>query len=824
MTKHPTAPLFVKIAHLLLIFLLLAGCAAETNGTPTSGQTAAVIEPNNDLMAQVSFDVLVPAKTPTGQAIYIDLLDEVTGLALNPARYRMENKGNNTYTFKIPIAVGSVVKYRYGREGTPPLVEYSPNNKQVRYRLVQVQGPTQVSDIIGGWIDLPFSGKFGRLTGQILDVRTNAPVPNIMVSAGGVQTFSSADGTYLIEGLPLGVHNVVAYSLDGAYETYQQGAQINPDATTPAVLRLIPAQLVNITFIARAPVDSISGLPIRMVGNILSMGNTFADLAGGNATVAARAPLMSLLPDGRYSLTLSLPVGLDLRYKYSAGDGFWNAEHNPDGSFKIRQFVIPNRSATVEDTITTWQTKDNAPVTFTVKVPVNTPATDTVSIQLNPFGWTEPIPMWPLGNQQWLFVLYSPLQLVSTVGYRYCRNDQCGFADDFSSTDANTVSRSFKPGSVALNQQDEVKQWAWIATAATPVPVSAVEVKPRGATFMAGIEMQPKYQPNWQPYISWGFENIRQLGANWVVVAPTWSATRANPPVLEAISGKDAYWQDLVQMLVWAQDKDLSIALFPTLNLDPTPDAWWSSAQRDENWWNTWYERYRSFILHYADLAAQINAGSIILGDPRVAPSLPNGKLANGSAANTPADADKRWQSLIADVRARYKGQVVWAQTYTGGAISAPSFISAVDRVYLLWSVPLARSANPQAAELAASMGSVLDQEVLKIKDKINKPILLGINYASISGAALGCAQVGTQCIQIEALPAGAKVTLNLAEQANLYNAVLQAVNQRSWLAGVVSRGFYPPAALQDPSASIHGKPAAEVLRYWYPRFLAPAK
>jgi hypothetical protein len=36
----------------------------------------------------------------------------------------------------------------------------------------------------------------------------------------------------------------------------------------------------------------------------------------------------------------------------------------------------------------------------------------------------------------------------------------------------------------------------------------------------------------------------------------------------------------------------------------------------------------------------------------------------------------------------------------------------------------------------------------------------------------------------------------------------------------VVSRGYYPPAALRDKSASVHGKPAADILWYWFPRML----
>jgi hypothetical protein len=49
---------------------------------------------------------------------------------------------------------------------------------------------------------------------------------------------------------------------------------------------------------------------------------------------------------------------------------------------------------------------------------------------------------------------------------------------------------------------------------------------------------------------------------------------------------------------------------------------------------------------------------------------------------------------------------------------------------------------------------------------------------------------------------------------------MLTAVNARQWVGGIVSRGYYPPTILQDKSASIHGKPAADILWYWYPRLL----
>ena len=80
-----------------------------------------------------------------------------------------------------------------------------------------------------------------------------------------------------------------------------------------------------------------------------------------------------------------------------------------DGQFRLRQIVIPNHDILVNDSIDTWQAGNFAPITFNVNVPENTPADDIVSIQFNPYDWSQPIPMWPLGKNQWTYTFYSVL-------------------------------------------------------------------------------------------------------------------------------------------------------------------------------------------------------------------------------------------------------------------------------------------------------------------------------------------------------------------------------------------------------------------------------
>ena len=66
------------------------------------------------------------------------------------------------------------------------------------------------------------------------------------------------------------------------------------------------------------------------------MGNTYSDLSGGVSVTAMRMPALSILPDGRYNVTLALPTGSDIHYLYTLGDGLWNTELTKDGDPRVR--------------------------------------------------------------------------------------------------------------------------------------------------------------------------------------------------------------------------------------------------------------------------------------------------------------------------------------------------------------------------------------------------------------------------------------------------------------------------------------------------------
>ena len=197
-----------------------------------------------------------------------------------------------------------------------------------------------------------------------------------------------------------------------------------------------------------------------------------------------------------------------------------------------------------------------------------------------------------------------------------------------------------------------------------------------------------------------------------------------------------------------------------------------------------------------------------------IVPALPGGELADGSPSGVPADAETRWKSLIAEVRQHFRGTVILALPYDIGVISAPTgILSDVDVVYLLWFAKLSDQTIPNKSDMLNEAGRLLDNNIAPVQVQVNKPIVIGLSYPSSTHSATGCIPDGNSgCNYWTALSSPARdlttVNLDLQQQVDIYDAIFNAVNGRTWITGLVSRGYFPPAALQDKSASIHGKPA----------------
>jgi len=189
--------------------------------------------------------------------------------------------------------------------------------------------------------------------------------------------------------------------------------------------------------------------------------------------------------------------------------------------------------------------------------------------------------------------------------------------------------------------------------------------------------------------------------------------------------------------------------------------------------------------LHHAELAAQSEAEALILGGEWLSPALPEGKLAGGGASGVPAEAEQNWRDLIAEVRSRFSGQLLWSIS-NHGIVEPPPFLDAVDQIYLTLKLEPGQSFS---SILGMELGGWLDGVVLPAQILADKPLLLAVE-----------------------LPADPDMQM----QVNLYHTALSAAAEREWVNGFIARGYFPPAALLDASTSVHGKPASDLLEAWF--------
>jgi hypothetical protein len=780
-------------------------------------------------MAEVFFWVEIPENTPDSEAIQLVVLDEITGLPFNQERMDMIQLDPTHYGVAVQSKLGSVIKYRYERKKDGFFQEYNLTGEPVRYRMYLMDGPGETHDQVSRWLDTPPLRAVGRVVGNISDKTTGEPLPDILIIAGSSWTLTTADGSFTLPSIQEGQHNLIAYALNGGYQTQQQMAHVAPGAATFVSLEMEPSVLTDVTFVVTVPENTVQGAPIRIAGNLFQLGNSFSMLDSGMSGLIYRMPQLTPIGDGRYSISMKLPTGIGIRYKYTLGDGFWNAEHLDDFGFQIRQLYLNenNQPVLIEDTVATWLSSESPPIWFDVTVPEHTPAGDEITIQFNLNGWTPPITMWPAENNRWAYQLLSPFNIGEVLNYRYCRNGQCGQGFELGAEILATERI------IPLNQgetyiaEDTVADWYFLSRERTPAIVPGNEIFPRDPKFIAGVSLYPEYHSSWGATIPNTLNSIKTTHANLVVFTPTWKSTSSHPPNLFVNNiGENYFYNELILGIETAHTLGLQAAIYPHIRFPNGIDEWWLSVSPSEAWWQIWLEQYRNFILHHAILAEKTHAEVLIIGENWLSPTLPGAHGYDHIYDAQPGNINAIWSGLIQDIRDHYHGTISWRLDYNQLS-NPPHVIYEVDQIYLHWGVQLANAKDTSLAEIQSQTGILLDQNVKPLREAVQKPVILHIGYPSADGGATYNLPLEGQDIistPFETLfplnPDVQAVNLDLQEQSDVYNAILSAVNEREWIDGVVSEGFLPPLRLEDKSLSVHGKPAQEVLRYWFSHFM----
>jgi hypothetical protein len=810
--------------------LLLSGCNLAAGDPQVSIQSTSVSDSGSGEEAQITFWAYLPAEISAGESINLVIQDEVTGLPYNQTRIEMDRVSEGIYGVFVNLNLDSVVKYYYERSSNGSQIpEADLNNGEVRYRMYVVRGPGETQDLVAGWADSPVSSSAaGRIDGFVADANTGLRLADVLVTAGGLQTLSDGSGRFTLYPLMPGKHTLVAYAIDGSYQVFQQEAVVAEDASTHSELHLQPSSWVEVSFIVKAPASTIDGAAMRITGNLVQLGNTFSDLGAGISGDINQMPLMSSNGGGYYSIKIRLPAETEILYKYTLGDGFWNAEHDPKGNYFTRRLVLPKDSAAIiiQDEIATWKTSQTADIWFSASAPPSTPNDDQVSIQFQLANWMPGLPMYSVGENEWVYPLISPQNFAGPIAYRYCRNGQCSGSYQPGNESSGPGRETVTQYSEANLENDEIYYWSQIeqiqAAITTPDNVSK-----RGDGFITGIAFSPYYFPSWNNFMDQSLLDVRQTNAAQVVFSPSWVAVGPSLPVLFSPKiGASPRWHETAHNLETAHDLGLKAGLFPQMRFSSTASNWWLAADTaDENWWLAWFEQYRNFILQYADLAEKTETETLILGGDWLLPSLPIAD--NMTKYHLPGSVESLWLAIIEDVRERYHGKIVWHIPVSMLEHAPKSVLADVDQVYVQWDAPLTTESGASVDSMTSQASVVMELYIQPFFDEVQKPIIISLAYPSAVGSDISCIPTSMQdptCLDPTPLLQGPVAEMqpqvDLQMQADLYSAVLAAVEYQDWVAGVVSQGWYPPMESHDASASVHGKPAQDVLAEWFRLFL----
>jgi len=805
-----------SILCLTLVFLSSCSVLKSDDVREEAQWPVASVNPESSFTTGI-LRVTAPEDTPENAELGVLLFDEVTGNPYNSHTLPLESQGNGEWSIQLSLPASSVLRYRYVRLSPSFAEETTASNTAVQYRMAYFPGENEISDRIAGWTDSGYQGQTGRIVGRILDATTGLPLPDQLVSVAGEHTFSDGLGGFQFDTLAPGLQNILIVSTDGAYQPAQQGAVIAEDSLTPAEMNLRPANPLQITFEVTLPENTPQDLPIRLAGNLSQFGQTFYRLNADTTTSAAGMPGLIRVDETHAIILADLYEGTDLHYKYTLGDGLWNAERDTNGYFKLRQAIL-TPGLILRDTVESWYGEHKGAVYF-ITTPLENPSPNAiVTLQLNPFSWFYPVPMVQLENNQWMFTLLNPLDFSTPVGYRYCQNYNCA-RDGSPSSALESGAGEFLPQDSSQVIEDQIISWGW-SPDETIEPIAMPDVSAR-ASFETGLELLPLNHPALSEYVLFLSQTASDMNAAAVTFSPAWEANRSSPtPGIQFNPAYSPFYSDLRAMLETISAGGTSANIRPTILHEKDLDLWWTEAPRDWAWWNVWFDRYRSMVLTYAHLAEETGAQRLIIGGSEVIPSLPDGILADGASSQPPADADTRWRTLIEEIRTVYSGKLAFEIVFDTDT-ALPVFLDSVDEIVVHWQTPLTDSNDASPAELQQNAAALVSTLMSQLDPYTDTPLLLSFSYPSVNGGASSCiAGAESACIDPDSLHYGTDMAgsppIDLSEQMEALHAMMLAIYRFDQIDGAYLNSINPMIAQPDKSASILGKPAQELISAWF--------
>ncbi len=207
-----------------------------------------------------------------------------------------------------------------------------------------------------------------------------------------------------------------------------------------------------------------------------------------------------------------------------------------------------------------------------------------------------------------------------------------------------------------------------------------------------------------------------------------------------------------------------------------------------------WFESYKKFILHYADVAAKYSVEILCIGT----------ELSN----TTTTKWQDKWFDIIDEVRRAYNGTIVYAANWD--EYDTVPLWDKLDYIGIDAYFPLTNKDDPTKEELRQVWMGYADtiENWLKTKGLMEMGVIFTeIGYDSVDGCNI-------QPWSIR--PTLATLVEDQQEQADCLEALSTALSKRRWFKGIYWWNYFPRKDIGVLGYTLRGKKGEKLLAEWY--------
>jgi hypothetical protein len=287
-------------------------------------------------------------------------------------------------------------------------------------------------------------------------------------------------------------------------------------------------------------------------------------------------------------------------------------------------------------------------------------------------------------------------------------------------------------------------------------------------------------------------EALAQTGANWVALIVTWYQDKYTDSSMKPDADRTPSDVSIVHAMQMIHNLGMRIMLKP--HVDLLESEHWRGEIQPANV-EGWFDSYRAFITHYAELAQANGVEMLSVGTEL------NSMTMLGYTAH--------WLTIIDAVKRVYGGELTYAANWWPNyAWQDVGFLKELDYLGIDAYFPLTEKNDPTVSELENAWKPWVSQIEAWQKLTEKQIIFTEIGYRDIKGANIHPWDWQTEGVEDQ------------QEQADCYQATLAVFWEKPWLQGIFWWAWTYNQPPRDYTPS--GKLAEGVLREWYAKPYIP--